>query len=50
MNIQIEYIDWETIKLAIICLFMVYCCYVVLFTKRFDNIDPKDKRNGANGL
>ncbi len=37
--------NWETIKLTIVCSFMIFCIGVVLFTKCFDNIDPKDKRD-----
>lgn len=40
-----KYIDWEIIKLAIICFFMLFCVGVMLFTKWFNDIDPKDKRN-----
>lgn len=41
----VEYIDWETIKLAIICLFMLFLIGVVLFTKWFESINPKNKRD-----
>ena len=46
---HVKHIDWETIKVAIVCLFMLFCVGVVLFTDWFDNIDPKDRRNGTDG-